>query len=64
MLGYPADCREYNNAAHILKQLGFTSVRLMTNNHEGRAYRQWESMCARVPLEMPPSCNARYLNET
>jgi 3,4-dihydroxy 2-butanone 4-phosphate synthase / GTP cyclohydrolase II len=64
MLGYPADCREYNNAAHILKQLGFTSIRLMTNNP--RKVDGLQAMgidvCARVPLEMPAnSCNAKYL---
>jgi GTP cyclohydrolase II len=31
-LGYKADCRQYELPAEILKQLGITEVRLMTNN--------------------------------
>src|ERR1700760_321481 len=33
-LGYKADCREFELPAEILKQLGVTSVRLITNNPE------------------------------
>src|ERR1700728_1702975 len=33
-LGYAADCRAYELPAEVLKQLGVTQVRLMTNNHE------------------------------
>ncbi len=33
-LGYKADCRQYELPAAILKSLGLTSVRLMTNNPE------------------------------
>ncbi|WP_018657325.1 bifunctional 3,4-dihydroxy-2-butanone-4-phosphate synthase/GTP cyclohydrolase II [Actinomadura flavalba] len=31
-LGLPADAREYSNAAHMLRDLGVTSVRVLTNN--------------------------------
>ena len=31
-LGLPDDCREYSAVAHILSDLGVSSVRLMTNN--------------------------------
>lgn len=31
-LGLPDDCREYSAVAHILKDLGISSIRLMTNN--------------------------------
>src|ERR1700733_1207065 len=33
-LGYAADCRAYELPAEVLKQLGVTQVRLMTNNPE------------------------------
>ncbi len=34
MLGLPDDARRYDMAAHMLRQLGIVSVRLMTNNPE------------------------------
>ncbi|MGA7109616.1 MAG: GTP cyclohydrolase II [Terracidiphilus sp.] len=33
-LGYAADCREYELPAEVLKQLGISQVRLITNNPE------------------------------
>jgi GTP cyclohydrolase II len=33
-LGFPADCREYELPAEVLKLLGVSQVRLMTNNPE------------------------------
>ena len=33
-LGFAADCREYQLAAEVLKRLGVSQVRLMTNNPE------------------------------
>jgi 3,4-dihydroxy 2-butanone 4-phosphate synthase/GTP cyclohydrolase II len=31
-LGLPADAREYSNAAHMLRDLGVRSIRVLTNN--------------------------------
>lgn len=64
LLGYPADCREYTNAAHILKHLGYTTIRLLTNNPKKVASLQAMGIdvSARVPLEMQAnSCNVKYL---
>ncbi|MFC4051423.1 bifunctional 3,4-dihydroxy-2-butanone-4-phosphate synthase/GTP cyclohydrolase II [Actinomadura syzygii] len=33
-LGLPADAREYSNAAHMLRELGVRSIRVLTNNPE------------------------------
>lgn len=63
-LGFKADLREYGVGAQILKQLGVTKMKLLTNNPrkivglEGYGLEVVE----RVPLEMEAtSNNAEYL---
>ncbi len=62
-LGYPADVRSYGCAVEILRDLGVTSVRLLTNNPA-----KIDALCAqgvnveRVALEIAPtSINHSYL---
>ena len=56
-LGYKADCREFELPAEILKMLGLTSVRLITNNPEkvealeAVGIRVAERISAEVPSE-------------
>ena len=56
-LGYAADCRHFELPAEILKALGVTSVRLMTNNPEkvdaleAAGIRVTERLSAIVPSE-------------
>ena len=63
-LGYKADCREFELPAAILKQLGVTSVRLMTNNPakvealEQAGIKVTERISAEVPTH---PTNERYL---
>ena len=64
ILGFPADLRDYKCAACMLRVLGVTSVRLMTNNpakiEELEAYGVRVSK--RIPLEVPiTAANVRYL---
>ncbi|GAC1618054.1 MAG: bifunctional 3,4-dihydroxy-2-butanone-4-phosphate synthase/GTP cyclohydrolase II [Ktedonobacteraceae bacterium] len=63
-LGYPADARTYDAAVEILRDLGMTSVRLMTNNPiKIQALRERSISVERVPLEIAPNeNNARYLH--
>jgi 3,4-dihydroxy 2-butanone 4-phosphate synthase/GTP cyclohydrolase II len=63
-LGFAPDLRDYGVAAQILENLGFTRVRLLTNNP-----RKIQALCdygieveAREPLEVRPNAvNRRYL---
>ncbi len=63
-LGHPADARDFLPAAHVLRDLGVSRVRLMTNNP---AKRQALVACGvdvaeRVPLLVAPRpTNAHYL---
>ena len=56
-LGYAADCRAYELPAAILKQLGVTAVRLITNNPEkvealvSAGIQVTERISAEVPIE-------------
>jgi 3,4-dihydroxy 2-butanone 4-phosphate synthase/GTP cyclohydrolase II len=63
-LGFRADLRRYGACAQILKQLGITDVRLMTNNPV--KVKELEMfgihVSERVPIVMPPtSVNRAYL---
>lgn len=64
LLGFQADLRDYGIGAQILRDLGLTSFRLLTNNPkkiiglEGYGLQ----LIHRVPLEIPPTVqNAAYL---
>jgi GTP cyclohydrolase II len=54
-LGYKPDCREFELQAAILRQLGVTAVRLMTNNPEKVAAleRAGVQVVQRVPAVVP-----------
>ncbi len=63
-LGLPADGREYDTAAAILRDLGVTRLRLLTNNPRKIAGLTTAglSVVERIPLIVAPSPdNARYL---
>ncbi len=63
-LGLPADLRSYDDAAAMLRDLGVTRVRLLTNNPAKIAGLQQHDIqvVERVPLEMAPnSTNVGYL---
>jgi GTP cyclohydrolase II len=63
-LGYKADCREFELPAEVLKQLGLSAVRLITNNPakvealEQAGIQVTERISAEVPSE---PTNERYL---
>jgi 3,4-dihydroxy 2-butanone 4-phosphate synthase/GTP cyclohydrolase II len=62
-LGYPADARTYNSAGEILRDLGITSARLLTNNPvKLQALRERGINVERVALEtLPTGSNSHYL---
>jgi GTP cyclohydrolase II len=63
-LGFEPDERCYRPAAEMLRKLGFTSVRLMTNNPEKVAalVHFGIRVVQRIPLALPPNVwNAAYL---
>lgn len=64
-LGFPADMRDYRDAAYILKDLGVDKIQLMTNNPskiEGLREYGFTDI-ERKPLEMPVgSENERYMH--
>jgi GTP cyclohydrolase II len=64
-LGFEPDERCYRPAAEMLRKLGFTSVRLMTNNPEKVAalVHFGIRVVQRIPLALPPNVwNAAYLH--
>lgn len=63
-LGFPADLRNYREAALILRDLGIQRVRLMTNNPRKVAALEelGFTVVERVSIELPPTeHNHRYL---
>jgi GTP cyclohydrolase II len=63
-LSLPVDARSYDSACHVLRDLGVSSLRLLTNNP-----RKLRAVCGsgllveeRIPLRTRPGrFNARYL---
>jgi 3,4-dihydroxy 2-butanone 4-phosphate synthase/GTP cyclohydrolase II len=63
-LGFDPDPREYGIGAQILRDLGVTTMRLITNNPVKRAGLQGYGLeiTGRIPIEIPANkYNARYL---
>jgi 3,4-dihydroxy 2-butanone 4-phosphate synthase/GTP cyclohydrolase II len=62
-LGYPVDARDYSGALEILRELGITHVRLLTNNPEKvTALQRGGVAVERIPLQIAPTTsNQRYL---
>ncbi len=63
-LGFPADLRDYREAAIILRDLGIERIRLLTNNPRKVAALEelGFAVVERVPIELPPTeHNHRYL---
>ncbi len=63
-LGLPDDAREYDSAAAIVRALGITSVRLMSNNPTkfDTLLKHGIPVCERVPLAIPMrEENERYI---
>jgi GTP cyclohydrolase II len=65
-LGFKADHREFSLPAEILKQLGITRVRLLSNNPDKVAAveRVGIEVTERVPCEVPPSPHAEDYMKT
>lgn len=63
-LGHPADARDYSDAADILRHLGATSIRLLTNNPDktDALTAHGIAVAARVPIVIAATAtNALYL---
>jgi 3,4-dihydroxy 2-butanone 4-phosphate synthase/GTP cyclohydrolase II len=63
-LGFPADRRDYGTGAQILRDIGLSKIRILTNNP--KKIRRLEvyglEVVEQIPLEMPPNdTNRRYL---
>lgn len=61
LLGFPPDLRDYGIGAQILKDLGLTKIRLMTNNPRKRVGLEGYGLevVERVPIEMMANCHNR-----
>ncbi|MDD5448021.1 MAG: bifunctional 3,4-dihydroxy-2-butanone-4-phosphate synthase/GTP cyclohydrolase II [Actinomycetota bacterium] len=64
-LGFPADARDYGTGAQILRDLGITSMRLLTNNPAKRVGLEGYglSVSERVPLQIEPCEDNRHYLE-
>lgn len=63
-LGLPADRRDYGVGAHILRDLGLSKLRILTNNPKkvNRLEVYGLEVVEQLPLEIPPTAtNRRYL---
>jgi 3,4-dihydroxy 2-butanone 4-phosphate synthase/GTP cyclohydrolase II len=60
-LGLPVDARDYAVGAHILRDLGISRMRLMSNNPDkfDRIADYGLTIAARVPLRTPPTVDNR-----
>lgn len=65
-LGFPADLRDYGIGAQILKDLGLTKIRLLTNNPRKIAGLQGYNLevVDRVPIEICPGENNKFYLST
>ena len=65
-LGFPADPRDYEAAAEMLKVLGVRSVQLMTNNPRKISGLQSQGIrvAKRIPLAMKPNPSNRHYLRT
>lgn len=61
MLGFPADLRDFNEAAKIIKSLGIKSVQLLTNNPD--KINQLEEYGISVPQRIPVVTEVQKHNE-
>ena len=66
MLGFPVDMRTYGHAFDILKDLGVTRVRLLTNNPEKiQALEQANILVTeRIPILSPTNCHSKHYIDT
>jgi len=63
-LGLPVDRRDYGTGAQILRDVGLTKIRILTNNPKkiSRLAVYGLEVVEQIPLEMPPNdVNRRYL---
>jgi 3,4-dihydroxy 2-butanone 4-phosphate synthase/GTP cyclohydrolase II len=65
-LGYPEDMRDYGIGAQILKDLGLTTIRLLTNNPKKMIGLEGYglSISERVPIEIKPKKENEYYLRT
>jgi len=63
-LGHSVDARDWSEAISILKNLGLTSIQLLTNNPEKvKAVAESGIVCQQVPLQIEPNeFNKKYLD--